>query len=93
MRATDSHSISNASASSDPFYVYGGHYQFTAVATWGGGTVKLQQLGPDGSTYLDTGLSLTANGIDQDILAPGTYKINVATATGVYANLTRVPWD
>lgn len=72
----------------------GGLYQLIANATWNAGNVKVQQLGPDGSTWLDTGVSLTANGVTTVYLAAGVQaRLVVTTATGVYAALSRVPGD
>lgn len=89
----DTQKLSNVAASSDAFELVGGYYMLSGVATWGGGSLKLQQLGPDGSTYLDTAASLTANGIAYAYCAPGQYKLTVATATALYTTLVRVPLD
>lgn len=60
-----------------------------ATATFGGGTVKLQVLLADGSTWVDVaGGSLTAAGATAVLwLPPGSYRVNIATATAVYAYL------
>lgn len=94
MRATDGHVLENASADSAAFALAGGVYTLTAAATWGGGTVALSQEMPDGSTWVATDLSLTANGMaDPVALPPGQYKITVATASAVYAAVSRIPGD
>lgn len=75
--------------------VTGGAYAFDVTATFGGGTVTLQRLGPDGSTYLtadSAGAVTSAVGVVL-ALPPGDYRINSATATAVYASLTRVPGE
>lgn len=84
---------SNISASQGPFYLKGGYYMLSGVATWGGGNIELQKLGPDGSTYLSlpTALKLTANGIIAGYLSPGQYKLTVTTATAVYAAIEGIP--
>lgn len=86
-------------------YVMGGRYQFSAVATFGVGSIELQCLGPDGSTYvslvfpfnnagteadLNVG-TLKANGAKQLDLPPGVYQVVITTATGASVALTRVP--
>lgn len=53
MRATDGYSAANISATTAAFTLAGGRYAASVVATFGGGTVNLQMLGPDGSTYID----------------------------------------
>ena len=69
----------------------GGRGVFYVKATFGGGSVKLQQKTPDG-TFVDvpatvnaTVPSLTANGMCAFELPPGELRVAVATATGVYA--------
>lgn len=76
------------------FEIDGGVYVLTGVATWGGGNIDLQKLGPDGSTLLDlsTPVKLTANGCTAPAyLPPGQYQLTVTTATAIYAELSRVP--
>lgn len=92
--ATEANRQSNISATTSAFALRGGRYMCAASATWGGGTVKLQVLGPDDSTYLDlpTGTSFTANGTAAALdLPPGQYRVNVATATAVYFSVVRIP--
>lgn len=63
----------------------GGDGVFMATATFGGGTVKLQCQMPDG-TYVDVeNASLTAAGTKYFHAAPGLIRVNIATATAVYA--------
>lgn len=91
--AVDSHSFSNISATTSAFTLKGGNYLFCAVATFNSGTVKLETLGPDNSTYLlpASGLSLSANGCAQAYLPPGQYEVVIASATAVYASVAGVP--
>lgn len=85
---------SNASATGSAMTWPGGPGTFTATATFGGGTVKLQFLGPDNSTWVDadagqttTPCTLTANGGGDFELPPGQQiRVNIATATAVYAS-------
>lgn len=79
--------LSNASATGSALQWPGGRGVFSASATWGGGTVKLQYLGPDGTTWIDAGsdTTLTANGGGVFELPACQVRANVATATAVYA--------
>jgi hypothetical protein len=83
--------FSAISADTAAFYVLGGRYLFQADATWGGGSVTLKGLMPDGTTYL-TIISFTAANSTSLDLPPGTYKVVVATATAVQGSLIRVPY-
>lgn len=95
MRAADGHKESNVAATSAVFKLQGGLYDFAAVATWGGGSAKLQMLAPNGSTWLDVGSStnLTTDGHATASLPAGDYKITIATATAVYAAVSRIPGE
>ena len=95
MRATDGIYLKAASASSGVVSLTGGRYVLSAIATWSAGSVKVQFLAQDGTTWVDVPSStLTANGILAAIeLPPGQYQLAVTTATGVYASLTRVPGE
>lgn len=93
MRAPEAKRFSNISADTAPFNLYGGTYRVTVVATFGGGNVGLQQLGPDGSTYLTNHTALTVNGASTVNVPPGMYKIVVVTATGVYVDIARCPGE
>lgn len=91
--ATESKSFSNISASTAAFALLGGKYAIAALATFGGGSVKLQALGPDGSTYLSlsSASDFTAAGGAVVDLPPGQYRFTIATATAVYTSVTRIP--
>jgi hypothetical protein len=92
--AVDSKEFSNISATTAAFTLQGGYYMVAAVATWSSGSVELQALGPDQSTYLSlpTALKLTANGMIAGYLPPGTYKfVVVATVSGLYVSATGIP--
>ena len=77
--------LSNASATGSPAQWRGGRGVLTAVATWGGGSITLQYMGPDGTTWLPVGSALTANGMASFELPPGLIRAAVATATAAYA--------
>lgn len=66
----------------------GGKGIFTAVATFGGGSVKLQVKALDGSTgtFVDvTSASLSAAGMVAFELPPGEIRAVGATASAIYA--------
>lgn len=53
MRSQENTHFDGISATTSPFVLEGGMYAVGVVATFGGGSVKFQKLGPDNSTYLD----------------------------------------
>lgn len=74
------------------FSLLGGDYGVSVHAgTWSSGSVVLQRLGPDGSTYIPVLTAFSADGYATVRLPPGTYKIAVTTATGVYASVLHIP--
>jgi hypothetical protein len=89
----DDKSFSSISANTAAFTLKGGYYMVAAVATFSGGSVELQLLGPDQSTWLSapTALKLTAAGTIAGYLPPGQYRFAIATATAVYASVAGVP--
>lgn len=82
--------LSNASATGAGKQWDGGTGLFSVVATFGGGSVTLQYLGPDGATWLTAATALTANGVSQIRLPPGQVRAAVTTATAVYANFDQM---
>lgn len=90
---SDSKVISNVSATPPSFTLLGGKYGVGAIATFGGGSVKLQRLGPDGTTYYSVASTtdFAAAGYAAIDLPPGTYRFLIATATAVYAEVTAIP--
>ena len=80
---------SNISATSAAFTLRGGLYGVTVIAgSWG--TVTLQRLADDGSTYVTALTAFSANGYASAYLPSGTYKLTIASATGVYADVTSI---
>lgn len=77
----------NISATPAAFTLRGGNYGVTVHATWGGGSVTLERLSPDGSTYVSTGIAFTADGYQNVNLPSGTYELVVATATAIYIDV------
>jgi hypothetical protein len=96
--AVDGQEFSNISANTAVFTLKGGFYLISAIGT-GFGSVELQALGPDQSTFLSmpaaypvaTALKLTSNGSISGYLPPGQYKFVITTATAVYCSVTGVP--
>lgn len=89
--------IAFTTAAPGPLALHGGRYLFGVTATFGGGSVALQSLLPDGTTYATVpdiagnAVSLTAAGWKTVDLAPGQYKIAITTATSVAARASSVP--
>lgn len=87
----DQATFSNVSASQSGIKLNGGTYGVTVTATWGGGSVDLKRLGPDGSTYVSVlSSTFTANAYQTVNIPPGSYQLTVTTATAVYADITSV---
>lgn len=93
MRAPQAVRFDNINADTADFTLYGGRYQISVIATFGGGNVLLEQLGPDNVTYLPVNIAFTANGYDSSDLPPGKYRFNLTTATAVYALIVRIPLE
>ncbi len=94
MRSLDGKSFLNISATTGQFYLEGGEYGAVYMASWGsGGSVTLQILGPDGSTWIAVTAAWLANGTAVLALPPGNYRFAITTATGVYVNLARIPGE
>jgi len=84
--------LSNASATGNWFAWPGGRGEFRVQATWGGGTVKLQCKGPNGTAQdVGTDVTLTADGGGIFELGAGEIRASVTTATAVYAVALRIP--
>lgn len=88
--------LSNAAATGQAFDWPGGQGGFYVTAAFGGGTVKLQTLGPDGNWYdVGTEVTLTNAGSASLLggfnLPAGQIRANVSAATGVYAYAVGIP--
>lgn len=90
--AVDGKGFSNISASTAAFALKGGAYGVSVVGA-NFGTVKLQRLALDGSTYvsLSADTDFAANGGIIVVLPPGTYRFTIASATAVYAEVQGIP--
>lgn len=86
--------LSNASATGSPKLWPGGRGTFKVVGTFGGASVALQVLGPDGSTWQDVGADTTKTsaGLGNFDLPPGTIRASVTggTPSALFANVDRV---
>lgn len=89
----DSKLFSNISATTAAFNLNGGQYTVAVVATFGGGSVQLQMLGPDASTWINMGAPFTANGSQNFFFPPGIFRFVVTTATGVFAVIASAPYN
>ncbi len=79
----------NASATTSWQTVPGeGQFIVTAVATWGGGTVKLQIEAADGSAVDIPSASSTADDTYRVFLSRNNrIRVNIATSTAVYVDI------
>jgi hypothetical protein len=92
--SSEGKSFSNIAATTAAFTLSGGKYAASAFATFGGGSVKLQALLGNGSTWqsVSSGTAFTAAGFASVDLPPGQYRFTIETATAVFADMTRVPY-
>lgn len=73
------------------FPLRGGSYWIETKST-GTGTIDLQKLGPDGSTYTARITQITATAGQQTIsLPPGTYRWVIVDFTANYLLISRIP--
>jgi hypothetical protein len=78
----------NISATSTPFKLTAGLYELTVHAgTWGGGSVTLQRLAADGSTFATAFRAFSADSSATAYVPSGAYQLTIATATDVSADL------
>ena len=99
MRAQQSVNFVNVTATIvGTFRLEGGRYQVTMVGT--SGTLSLEILGPDDSTYVImkdtlgnavTNSSLGTVSIQTVDCPPGEYKFTGSSPVGAYASIVRVP--
>jgi hypothetical protein len=95
MRAVDGFFAQNINATTAAFSLNGGRYGVDALATWNAGSVKLQKVAGDGASLVSvsTATDFSANGFATVDLPSGKYKIVVATATGAYVVIRRIPGE
>lgn len=83
-------SFSNISATTAAFSLPAGNYGVTVMATFGGGSVTLQRLAADATTWVTCLTAFTAAGYATVLLPAGSYRFAIATATAVYADITAI---
>jgi hypothetical protein len=89
--ATESKSFQNISASTAAFNLKGGRYNVIATAT-GAGTMGLQTLSADGSTFIPVHTAFAAvTGFATADLPPGVYKFVISGFTAVFATIASIP--
>jgi hypothetical protein len=89
-KANDKVTVINSSATEGPFPLLAGEYAMTAVAAaWNSGSVKLQRQAADGSSWVDV-QAFMANGFAAFPIPGGIYQVAIASATGVYADVSAV---
>jgi hypothetical protein len=89
-KAADKAIVTNSSATEGPFPLLAGEYAMTAIASaWNSGSVKLQRQAADGSSWVDV-QAFTANGFAAFPIPGGVYQVAIASATGVYADVSAV---
>jgi hypothetical protein len=88
--STETKQFANINVTTAAFTLTGGRYGFIVTATFGGGNVALQVLSNDGSTWVNVSNQTAAAAVTVD-LPPGSYRIQIATATAVFVTLGRVP--
>lgn len=86
----ENNAFSNISATPTSFTLRGGNYGVTVSATFGGGSVTLQRLAADNATYVTCLTAFTAAGYASVNLPSGTYRLAIATATAVYADVVSI---
>lgn len=89
MAYTSGLQFKNISGTPGSFDLPGGQYGITVVGT-GFGTVTLQKLSSDTSTYVTCLTAFAANGYQTVNLPDGTYKLTIASASAVYADIQPV---
>ena len=86
--------LSNASATGSAASWPGGYGVFSAAGTFGGATVTLQFLGPDGSTWIAVGVDTTITSAGGGVFAlpPGQIRAAVSggSPSGLYAQADQV---
>lgn len=89
--ATETIKFSSIAASTAPFNLKGGRYDIVATAT-GAGTMGLQILAADGSTFIPVHTAFAAvTGFVTVDLPPGVYKFVIAGFTAVFATIASIP--
>lgn len=90
--ATSGYIASNFNSRVGPFRLTAGVYLLAVSGTFNSGSVSLQLLGPDGSTYLTVGSAVTSAGTAQPLYCPdGQYQLAVSgSPSAMYASVSRI---
>jgi len=72
--------VNAGGTTSPPGRLVGGTYQVTTVGTFGtSGSIQVQQLGPDGATYVNVGSALSSSGASEIIQVPsGGFRVETS---------------
>jgi hypothetical protein len=82
--------FTNISANTASFDLRGGQYGVDVHATFGAGSVTLQKLANDGSSWVTCLTAFSTDGYATVNLPGGHYRFAIATATAVYVNITAI---
>ena len=80
----------NISATTAAFTLRGGRYGIDITASWGGGSVTLQHLAADGSTWITVVPAFTIENYSVADLQVGDYRFLVVTSTAIYIDLQSI---
>lgn len=84
--------LTNASASGSAVGpINGGSYEWCTTGTFGGASLQLQALGPDGTTYINVGSAVTSAGCTGVVLGRNAQvKVTVTggTPSGLFSSLS-----
>ena len=83
------YTLSNGSATTGPFQLKGGSYAVDVIGS-SFGTVTLQKLAGDNSTYVTCLTAFSAAGYATVNLPRGDYRIAISATTGVYCRITPI---
>jgi len=75
-----------------PFDCPGGRMSYGVCGTFGGASVQLNQLGPDGATWVPVGSAVTTTGFAIVELAPTQLQLVITGGAGsaIFASIGRV---
>lgn len=81
--------LSNASATGQAATVPGGRYVWAAQGTFGGATLTLQALGPDGTSYQDVASLTAAGALAVDVGEGTAMRVSIASGppSAIYSSL------
>lgn len=90
--------FADVGATTTAFGLVGGVYGVDVVGAFTSGSVILEKRAADGVTFVPcqnnqgVATGFNASGYQVFQLPPGTYEFSVASTTGVYINLQRIPY-